>query len=296
MGTTSVRVTACATDKSTAFASCGSDFCRVRCSASDASVLDIDSIWFTDRTRPGSLQAEVTALYQLPLIKDVTNAGRNLGGFLFAVAGDHLHFSQLDSDVRWTDHDTASIASDDGQVVPRKLLTAAKPTSVTYLKVVRKMIVAPMDAKEERAPPHGYRVLHSAIKLLDAHDHKCFEDSEVKQENGDGLPNRLVAAQYNLKHAERVYSIVEWPFTDHRGKKYTLVIVGTGLPGSTGKESGRRMIFNVGRNESNAKLQLKKESTFDSPVYCTAVFGNETSVSAIGRTLTFDVFQSEAGL
>jgi hypothetical protein len=268
----------------------------VRCSASGASVLDIDSIWFSDRAKPGALQAEVTALYQLPLIKDGTAAGRNLGGFLFAVAGDQLHFSQLDSDVRWTSHDSASTTRDDAQVVPRKLLTAAKPTGFTYLKAVRKMVVATMEAKEERAPPHGYRVLHSAIKLLDAHDHKDVEESEVKQENGDSFINTLVVAQYDLKHAERVYSIVEWPFTDHRGKKYTLIIVGTGIPGSTGKESGRRMIFNVGRNESNAKLQLKKESTFDSPVYCTAVLGNETSVSAIGRTLTFDVFQSEAGL
>jgi hypothetical protein len=296
MGTTSVRITASATDTCTAFASSGSDFCQVRCSAKDPSILDINSVWFTDRTRPGSLQAAVTAMYQLPFKKVGNTAGRNLGGFLFAVAGDQLHFSLLDSDIKWTGHDALPIAQEDSRVVPRKLLTTAKPTSLTYLKPVRKMVIATMEAKEARAPPFGYRVLHSAIKLLDAHDHKSFDDSEIKQEDGESLANTLVAAQFDLKHGERVYSIVEWPFIDHRNRKYTLLIVGTGVPGSTGKESGRRLIFNVGKNEQNAKLQLKKESTFDSPVYCTAVFGNETSVSAIGKTLTFDVFQSEIGL
>jgi hypothetical protein len=235
-------------------------------------------------------------MYQLPFITDVNTAGRNLGGFLFAVAGDQLHFSQLDTDIRWTNHEVSSLSQNDSRAVPRKILTGAKPTNVTYLKAIRKMVIATMEAKEERAPPHGYRVLYSMIKLLDAHDPKPIYEQEIKQENEESLANRVVAAQYELKHGERVYSITEWPFTDHRNKKYTLIIVGTGVPGGTGKESGRRLIFNVGKNESNAKLQLKKESTFESPVYCTAVYGNETSVSAMGRTLTFDVFESEAGL
>jgi hypothetical protein len=296
MGTTSVQITASATDPSTAFVSCGSDFCRVRCSASNSSTLGIDSIWFTSRTRPGYLQSSVTALYQLPFIQDDNNSGRNLGGFLFAVAGDEFHCSQLDTDIRWAAHGMPIQAHDDGGAVPRKLLTASKPTNVTYLKPIRKMVVATMEAREEKAPPNGYRVLHSALKLLDVHDHKYFDEVEVKQEYGDDHASKLVAAQYELRHGERVYSISEWPFTDHRNKVYTLIIVGTGVPGSNGKESGRRLIFNVGRNESNAKLQLKKESTFDHPVYCTAVIGNKTSVSAIGRALTFDVFESEAGL
>jgi hypothetical protein len=296
MGTTSTQITASATDPSVAFVSCGSDFCRVRCSARQSSVLDIDSIWFIDRSRPGYLQSQVTAMYQLPLLKDNSTLGRNLGGFMFAVAGDEFHCSQLDADIRWTAQEVPPLPQNDSGAVPRKLLTGAKPTNITYLKPIRKMIVATMEAKEERAPPNGYRVLHSALKLLDVHDHKALDELEMKQEEGDGYASRLVAAQYELKHGERVYSIVEWPFTDHRNKKFTLIIVGTGIPGSNGKETGRRMIFNVGRSESNVKLELKKESTFDHPVYCTAVLGNKTSVSAIGKTLTFDVFEPEAGL
>jgi hypothetical protein len=296
MGTTSAQIIASATDRSMAFVSCGSDLCRVRCSASNSSVLDIDSIWFTSRTNPAYLQSSVTAMYQLPFIQDRDSAGRNLGGFFFAVAGDEFHCSQLDTVIRWAAHDTLSLPPDNGGAVPRKLLTGAKPTSVTYLKPIRKMLVASIEAKEEKAPPNGYRVLHSTLKLLDVHSHKGSDELEVKLEDGDENASRLVVAQYGLKHGERVYSVAEWPFTDHRNKTYTLIIVGTGVPRSNGKEAGRRLIFNVGRNESNAKLQLKKESTFDHPVYCTAVLSNKTSVSAIGKTLTFDVFESEAGL
>jgi hypothetical protein len=294
MGTSSAQITASTVDAYSAYVSCGSDFCRVRCSPSNPSMLEVDSIWFTNRMRPGYLQSSVTALYQLPSMRG-TGAGRNLGGFLFAVAGDEFHCSQLDTDSQWTTQDTPTGHQDDSGAVPRKLFTGAKPTSVTYLKPIRKMVISTMEAREGRAPPNGVRVLHSAIKLLDVHDLKSLDEAEVKEENAN-FSSRLIAAQYELRHGERVYSISEWPFTDHRDKQYNLIIVGTGMPGSNGKETGRRLIFNVGRNESNAKLQLKKESTFDHPVYCTAVYGNNTTISAIGKTLTFDVFESEAGV
>jgi hypothetical protein len=294
IGNTSAQINASTTDTCSAYVSCGSDFCRVRCSPSRPSMLQVDSIWFTNRTRPGYLQSSVTALYQLPSMRG-TGAGRNLGGFLFAVAGDEFHCSQLDVDSQWTAQDVLTLHQDDSGAVPRKLSTDAKPTSVTYLKPIRKMVISTMEAREGRAPPNGFRVLHSAIKLLDVHDFRSHDEGEIKEEDGS-YSNKLIAAQYELSHGERVYSIAEWPFLDHRNKQYNLIIVGTGVPGNTGKETGRRLIFNVGRNESNAKLQLKKESTFDHPVYCTAVYGNNTTISAIGKTLTYDVFESEAGV
>lgn len=295
MGTTSAEITASTTDTSSAYVSCGSDFCRVRCSLSHPSTLEVDSIWFTNRMRPGYLQSPVTAIYQLPSIRDSASAGRNLGGFLFAVAGDEFHCSQLVTDSQWTAPDVPTLHQDDSGAVPRKLFTGAKPTSVTYLKPIRKMVVTTIEAKEGKAPPNGYRVLYSAIKLININDLKPHDEAEVKEEDGN-YSSRHVAAQYELKHGERVYSVAEWPFTDHRNKQYNLIIVGTGVPGITARETGRRLIFNVGRNESNAKLQLKKESTFDHPVYCTAVYGNNETISAIGKTLTYDVFESEAGV
>lgn len=296
MGTTSVHIIASATDPSMAFVSCGSDFCRARCTASNTSMLAIDSVWLTDRARPGYLQASLTAMHQMSHIQGNNSGGRNLGGFLFTVAGDEFHCTQLSNDASWTAQESDHSDQSNNMVVPRKLPTGAKATNICYLKPIRKLAVATMEAKEERAPPIGYRILHSMLKLVDVHDQKAYDEEYVKQEDGNDYSSRLVVAQYQLKHGERVYSITEWPFTDHRSKKYTLIIVGTGVPGTNGIETGRRMIFNVGKSESSARLELKKESTFDHPVYCTAVWNNNASISAIGKTLTFDVFESEAGL
>jgi hypothetical protein len=294
IGTTSAQVTASATDKSMAFVSCGSDFCRVRCLAKNPAILDIKSIWFTKRLHPEYMQSPVTAIYQLPHIDDSNTDGRNLGGLLFAVSGEQLLFSRVDSEVGWPTHDIRILDQDDCRAVPRKLLTSARPTCVAYLEDPRKMVIATMEAKEGRSPPHGYRVLHSALRLMNPVDDKSLDETLVKEEAEVPHASKLVSAEFELKHGERVYSIAEWPFTDGRSKKHHLLIVGTGIPNSTGKETGRRLIINTGKQ--GTKLHLQKESAFDHPVYCTAVYGNETSISAIGKTLAFDLYDSEHGL
>ncbi|KAF2028323.1 hypothetical protein EK21DRAFT_69951 [Setomelanomma holmii] len=267
MGTTSVKIIASSTDTSTAFVSCGADFCRVRCSASNPTTIEIDSIWFNHRTNPGYLQSPVTAAYQLPFDRESDASGRNIGGFMFVVAGDDFLFSQLDADIGWASQDSRALPRDDCRTVPRKLLTQSKPTSVTYIKAIRKLLVATMEAKQKRPPPDGYRVLHSTISLLDAQAETSSDEPELKQE-GNVAQSKHVTAQYSLQHGERVYSITEWPFVDHRKKKYTLIIIGTGIPGGSGKETGRRWIFSTGKNGS--KLDRLKQSDVDYPVYCTA--------------------------
>lgn len=293
MGGTSAQIMRSDTDTSIAFVSCGPDLCRVRCSLSDPSILEIDSIWFTNRANPGYLQSAVTAMYQLPFIRELDSFGRNLDGFLFAVAGDQLLFSQLDSDVRWTSHDVPSQFQHDSRAVPRRLVTGAKPTNVVYMQSLRRLVVSTVEAKEERGPPNGYRVLHSTLKLLNVHDEKPLDEPDLKQEEGDAIHDRVVVAQYPLKHAERVYSLVEWPFVDHQGKKHCLIIVGTGITVGSGKETGRRLIFNAGSRGS--KLVLQKESSYDHPVYCVAMWGSDSTVSVIGKTLSLDYFDSQAG-
>ncbi|KAF2818877.1 hypothetical protein CC86DRAFT_413530 [Ophiobolus disseminans] len=291
MGTTSAQITPSSMDTSSAFVSCGRDFCRVRCSGKAPFLLDIDSIWFTKRTQPDYLQSPITATCQLPHVDYSNTIGRNLGGLLFTVAGDQFLFSQVDSDTH-IPSDLSALPEDDCRAVPRKLVVGSKPTSVMYLDRAHKMVTATMQAKEERAPPHGYRVLHSSIKLVTTADEKSADEPETKQENEPAAANKLVAAEYELKHGERVYSITEWEYHDHRGKKYDLLIVGTGVPGSTGKETGRRLIINPGRQGS--KLQLQKESSFSHPVYYSTAYNNDRSVSAIGKKLAFDIFEQGA--
>ena len=294
MGSTSAEIYGCSTDDSTAFVSCGPDFCRIRCLSAQPPGLNVESIWFTNRTNPGYLQNPVTAAYQLPYIK--TSSGtleRNLGGFLLVVSGDQMLYTQLDADFERGKHNLRPNTRNESKVLPRNLITSAKPTIVSYLSLPRKMLVATTETSEGCAPPDGYRILHSTLSLLNVHDDKPLNEISVEQGMEADLAKRLVVAQYVLNHAERVYSIVDWPFEDHRGKKYNLVIVGTGVRTGTGKEVGRRLIFNLGQRGS--KLSLQKESNYPNPLYCIALFSNRATVSVCGKLLSFDEFDAELG-
>ena len=292
MGAASAKITPSETNVSAAYVSCGSDFCRVRYSPSDFSHLEIDSIWFTDRSHPEYNQSPVSAIFQLPFLPDQNVFERNLGGFLFAVAGDRLLFSQLDADIKCPTPDILPRALHDTKVVPRKLIVGAKPTNVLFMKKLRRVLVSTMEAKERRGPPLGERVLQSSMKLLRVRDDRSTDDMEIKQEM-DAPTERLVVAQCPLMNAERVYSIVEWQFVNKEGKKYNLVIVGTGIQTSATQHNGRRLIFNTGK--SGSKLDLQKQSTYNEPVYGIALWDSQTTVSIVGRSLFIDRFDEEAG-
>ncbi|EMD62437.1 hypothetical protein COCSADRAFT_220789 [Bipolaris sorokiniana ND90Pr] len=293
IGTTPAKITHSETDASSAFVSCGSDFCRVRYPKNRSLDLEIDCIWFTDRTQPDYNQSPVSALYQLPFLRELDKFGRNLGGFLFVVAGDRLLFSQLESDIRWAVGGAPTRSFCDSRMVPRKMITGAKPTSILYMQKLRRVVVSTMEAKESYAPPHGERVLHSSIKLLEVRDDRSTNDTEIKQEEQDGVLERLVVAQFSLQHAERVYTMVEWQFVTQRDKKYSLIIVGTGIQVGTSRQTGRRLIFNTGR--SGSKLELQKQSTYDQPVYSIALWDNKTTVGVTGRMLFMEQFFEDDG-
>ncbi|KAJ6283454.1 mono-functional DNA-alkylating methyl methanesulfonate N-term-domain-containing protein [Bipolaris maydis] len=293
IGTTPAKITHSETDVSSAFVSCGSDFCRVRYPKNGSSDLEIDCIWFTDRTQPDYNQSPVSALYQLPFFQELDKFGRNLGGFLFIVAGDRLLFSQLESDIRWAGDGTSTQSFYDSRMVPRKMITGAKPTSILYMQRLRRVVVSTMEAKESCAPPHGERVLHSSIKLLEVREDRSTNDVEIKQEDRDSIPERLVVAQFSLQHAERVYTMVEWQFVTQRDKKYSLIIVGTGIQVGSNRQTGRRLIFNTGR--SGSKLELQKQSTYDQPVYSIALWDNKTTVGVTGKTLFMEQFYEDDG-
>jgi hypothetical protein len=292
MGAASAKITRSETDVSAAFVSCGSDFCRVRCSSRESPCLDIDSIWFTDNDHPEYNQSPVSAVYQLPFLPRLDAVGRNLGGFLFAVAGDRLLFSQLDADVKWPSRDMPYTTPHDSKIVPRKLITGAKPTNILYMQKLRRVLVSTIEAKERRGPPFAERVLHSSLKLLRVRDDRPNDEVEIKQEV-DAPVERLVVAQCPLMNAERVYSIVEWQFVNRDNKRYNLIIVGTGIQTGYTQYNGRRLIFNTGK--SGSKLDLQKQSTYNDPVYGIALWDNQTTISIVGKSLHIDRFDEEAG-
>lgn len=294
MGSTSAQLHPSSTDGAAAFVSCASDFCRVRVSASKGSTLNVESIWFANRTRPEYLQHPITAAYQLGRGESMaTPLERNLGGFLFVVSGDQMLYAYLDTDAGYGGNTSTMRSGNETKALPRRLIIGAKPTHAAYLTLPRKMLVATIEAREECAPPEGYRAMHSTLKLLDLHDDKPLDEMEVKQEVGVELTNRLVVTQYVLHHAERVYSIADWAYEDDRGKKYNLVIVGTGVGSGSGKETGRRLIFNLGQRGS--RLSLQKESIYPHPVYCVTMFDRRATVSAVGKMLHFDEFDAALG-
>lgn len=292
MGDTPAKLTHRETDNSSAFVSCGSDFCLVRFSTTASSLPEIHSIWFADRVHPEYNQSPVSALYQLPFLPQFDKTGRNLGGFLFVVAGDRLLFSQLDPDIRRPSSDIPVPSFCDLKTIPRKLVTGAKPTNILYMQKLRRVLASTVEAKESHPPPYGERVLHSSIKLLEVRDDRPINDTDVKQEE-EILPERLLVAQYSLQHAERVYCIVEWQFVNHQDKKYSLIIVGTGIQVGPNRQTGRRLIFSTGK--SGSKLELQKQSAYDQPVYSIALWDNKTTISVIGKTLSMDEFNEKDG-
>ncbi|KAF2004601.1 hypothetical protein P154DRAFT_426022 [Amniculicola lignicola CBS 123094] len=282
MGTTTVHVSRCVTDPSVAFATCGSDFCRVRC-GQQGSVMEIDSIWFTDQADPGFSQGPVTAVGQVPLKSNEGLSERDLGGFIFAVSGNKLLYTQLDYEIASSMTGYGSISPECSKVVPRKTVTEATPTKLAYITALRKMVVATIDIKEERAPPNGYRSIRSSLKLVNLDP----EDVLVKLEDGaeELVRSKPIVGEFQLKNYERVYSIVDWTFIS-KGKSYHFIIVGTGIRQDQDKETGRRLFLQVKDNV----FKLKKDYSFDRPVRCLALFGDKQLVTIHGNTVSLEEY------
>ncbi|KAF2639725.1 hypothetical protein P280DRAFT_46463 [Massarina eburnea CBS 473.64] len=294
MGSTAVQVSFCATDPSTAFIACGPDFCRMR-SASTSHELNIDSIWLVDRRATAYTQGPLTALDQLPLATGPMHADRDLGGFMFAVSGEHMVFAQLDYDVRWSSHDIPPASLEQSKVVPRKIPTGATPMRMLYSqKSLHNMMVATMENKEVLKPPNGYRTLQSTIKALKVHDDQANEDLEIKQEEGQpSHMNRLVTWEFPLNPYERVHTMVEWTYESDKGRKHHLILVGTGITTEPGLETGRRLVFNTGKPGSGIKLL--KAFSHRHPVRCMAIYDNTHVVAIIGKYLRMYEFRPDNG-
>jgi len=296
MGTTAVLISPCATDSSSAFVACGPDFCRLRATSRNHPPIDIDSVWLVDPRKPAYMQGPLAAIDQLAFLTG-TDTGTDLSGFMLAVSGEQMVFAQLDSDRRWSSHDIPSPILEKGKVIPRSLATTTTPKRLTYLEQMttglHRLAVATVDIKEERAPPNAYRVMHSSIKLISLYDEQAAEDVDIKEEDeASSALNKLVTAEFALKHYERVYSMIEWTYPDDRGHKYHFIIVGTGVTEALGNESGRRLFFKAGKSG----LKLQKETTYrDGPMRCMAVYDTKQIVTIIGKTLQLEEYDPSEG-
>ncbi|KAF2713263.1 hypothetical protein K504DRAFT_134278 [Pleomassaria siparia CBS 279.74] len=289
MGSTVAQVTRSATDSAAAFVTCGSDICRVRSPANQSYTIDVDSIWFTERNNPGYKQSPIMAIDQLPFSRGI-GADKDLGGFIIAISGDNMLFAQLEFDIRCSNYDVPSSTLIQQKPIPRKLITNATPAKLMYMEKLNKMVVATTEAREEKAPPSGYRVVHSAIQILRLGDEVAEDEEEEEEDMQPVITNNLVTSEFVLKHYERVYSMIEWTFVSDKDKTFHFVIVGTGITTSSGKETGRRLFLNV--NETGIKL--KKESAFEQPLRCMALYDESTLLSIHGSTLAYEEYDHRA--
>ncbi|ORY18589.1 mono-functional DNA-alkylating methyl methanesulfonate N-term-domain-containing protein [Clohesyomyces aquaticus] len=287
IGPTAARVTNCSTDPSAAFVACGSDFCRVRCAKNPvaAPALDIDAIWFTSHQSPGFQQSAITAVDQLPFTVG-QQCGKDLGSLIFAVSGDRLLYARMDYDIRWSGHAAEPSTPEPNKAVPRKLEITGTPKKLVYLEKLRKMVIATTEAREERAPPDGYRIVRSAIQLVNMADDGT--ESAIKQEDDIAPPKKsMIVGEFVLKNYEQVYALLDWTYAGEDGKGYHFVIAGTGIPQRNGPDVGRRLFFQV----TDTTIKLKKESAFEHPVRCMAFYGANQLLTISSRALVFEEFQ-----
>lgn len=291
MGTTAVQVSPCATDYSCALVACGSDFCRLRVGRGENRPIEIDSIWFCDPQDSTYSQGPVTAVNQLAVQDASASNGRDLGGFMLAVSGERMVFAQLDYDVRWPSHDNPSSIPESGKVIPRSLLTTSTPKRLLYLGGGEQVVVATIEYRQQRPLPHGVRTMQSSIKLVNRSSGLVAEGPEIKRESGSDLsPRKVAKAEYVLKDYERVYSMIEWKYTDPKGKGHLFVIIGTGTMEGVGKELGRRLIFKV----SERGLKHQTERAYRCAVRCLAMYDKYKMVFVYGKTLQIEEYDTSA--
>ena len=284
MGTSPVYITPNKTDHSMAFLACGADFCRIHLSARDFEV-HIDSIWLDCPQSPTYSQGALNAIDQIPFTKDPDQEERELGGYILAVIGDQMVYARLDYDIKQSCQ-TVTSAPEGAKIVPQKLSCTGTPTKIMIADdLAHHMIVVTSELKEERTSNLKYRTMLSNIKIISLLRDEINADPAIKDEFISGTPKaRLEKTEVPLKHYERVYSMVRWVFLGSEDRQHALIVVGTGITESPGKETGRRLILNVGKSG----LTVKDKKRFEKPVRCIAVYDNQHIVSIIGDTMQIE--------
>ncbi|KAF1976560.1 hypothetical protein BU23DRAFT_455784 [Bimuria novae-zelandiae CBS 107.79] len=285
MGSTAVYITPNKIDDSMAFLACGADFCRVHLSIQDFEI-HIDSIWLHDPSCPTYMQGAPNAVDQVPLAADSGQDKRKLGGFILAVFGDRMVYARLDYDITWSGQVGSPSIPEKGKVIPRKLPISSTPTNIMVAEdLPHHMIVVTNVLREEHASIHKYRKMVSSIRVIDLLNHGRIADADIKEELPSSTPKKkLEHIEVPLNTYERVHSMVRWVFLGNEDRQHALVVVGTGVTEAPGKETGRRLVLNVGKTG----LKLQDSKRFPHPVRCIAVYDNQHIVSIIGTVLQIE--------
>lgn len=268
-----------------AFVACGADLCRAYMSPDDLQI-HLDSIWLHSPQSSAYLQGALNAIDQVPSTGITEAKKTGLDGYIFAVFGDQMVYARFDPDTKLQNQSIQSPAPEEGKTVPRKIHTTGTPTKIMVAEdLPHHMIVVTSEFKEERSMNQKYRIMIPSIRIVDLLSDAVIPDPDIKEEHATATPrNKLEKTEIHLKHYERVYSMVRWVFLGSEDRQHALIVVGTGITESSGKETGRRLIINVGKSG----LTLKDKKRFDKPVRCIAVYDNQHIISIIGNTIQIE--------
>lgn len=197
LGFTSTRIVSDFSKASSAFATCGNNFCRLDYTGGRRSGLLIRSIWFTDLNQPALQQSPVAALSQIPYGEDLDR--KNLIGALACICGSQFLVARLD---------------DEPKVVPRRIpMSDATPSRIMYSGRLEKIVTGSLQTHSPVVSPEDINSVKAQLQFLDGE--KVLKTTPL---------------------AERVYAMLDWTYEDVQGRRYGFFLLGLGnLEGSWGR-------------------------------------------------------------
>ncbi|KAJ9636698.1 hypothetical protein H2199_007692 [Coniosporium tulheliwenetii] len=197
LGFTSTRIVSDSSKVTSAFATCGNNFCRLDYTGGRTSGLLIRSIWFTDLNQPAFQQSPVAALSQIPYGEDLDR--KNLTGALACICGSQFLVARLD---------------DEPKVVPRRIpMSDATPSRIMYSSRLEKIVTGSLQTHSPVVSPEDITSVKAQLQFVDGE--KVLKTTPL---------------------AERVYAMLDWTYEDAQGRKYGFLLLGLGnLEGSWGR-------------------------------------------------------------
>lgn len=250
-GQTNVKLSQPAEDGSMAYAMSGLDTCLLSWQGDD---LIIESIWLSDKARPELGQGATSACTNTPPA-NLLSAPTFAESTLF-VSGDELLLAGLERNPA---------------AVPRQIPVSGTPNRLLYLEQQRCLACASLK--------YGVRTFSSAP----------YERRQIWPVI-DFVPSRSSEPSFThpLQPGERVYSLLEWSYSQDGDKLYSFLLVGGSYISAKSQQIRGRITFLQPTNRSWEVIDVKvgQQMRFENAVYALALWDSLTFVACTGN----DVF------
>ena len=247
-GQTSVKLSQPPEDRSIAYAMSGLDACLLSWQGDD---LVIESIWLSDKARPELAQGAISACTNTPPADRLL--GSTLADSTVFVSGDELLLASLERKPA---------------AVPRQIPVSGTPNRLIYLEQQRCLACASLK--------YGVRTFSSAP----------YERRQIWPVI-DFVPSKSSGPCFThpLQLGERIYSLLEWSYSQDGDKLYSFLLVGGSYISAKSGETRGRITFLQPTNRSWEVIDVKvgQQMRFDSAVYALALWDPLTFVACTGN-------------